>query len=88
MKATFIALSAAALIAAAPVSFARNVSSKTPEQQHQILKKHIRTTSGYTPWHATRAKNYPGASSYGPNEPKDWGLESSRQAGGGGGSGM
>ena len=91
MKATFIALSAAALIAAAPASFARNASSKTPDLQHQISKKHIRTTSTYTSRHATHAKNlkagYPAAFSYSPSEAKDWELESSRHAGGGG-SGM
>lgn len=92
MNTTIIALSAAALIAAAPAVFARNVSSKAPHKHHQVSKQHPRGISGYyATWHPMHANGlktgYPGAFGYAPAEPKDYMLEGSRQAGGGGGGG-
>jgi hypothetical protein len=90
VKTAIITLSAVILIAAPPV-LAQNVSSKTPDRHHHVSKKHPRLVSGYAPSHTMRAKGlktgYPGAFGYAPSEPKDWALESSRQAGGGGGGG-
>jgi len=91
VKRTMIAFSAAALIATAPAVLARNVSSKSPEAHHHLSRKHPRAISGYASWHALPANRlrsgYPGAFGYAPSEPKDYTLESSRQAGGGGGGG-
>jgi hypothetical protein len=91
VKTTMIALSAAALIAAAPAVLAQNVSSKTPDQQHKVFKKRPQVVTGYAPSHAVHAKGpktgYPGASSYLPGPPKDYTYDNSRQAGGGGGGG-
>jgi hypothetical protein len=91
MMTRIIALSAAALIAAAPGAVARNLSGQTPDQQHQLSRKHVRTISGHAPRHATRVTTlktgYPRAFGYVPGVPKDWSLESARQAGGGGGGG-
>ena len=56
MKTTIIALSAAALIAAAPGVLAQNVSSKTPDQQHKVTKKRPQVFSGYAPWRVVHAK--------------------------------
>jgi hypothetical protein len=88
---TIIALSAAALIAAAPVVLAKNVSSKTLSQQHIVFKKRPQVVTGYAPWlvvHATGAKTgYSGASSYPPSGPKDYTYDNSRNGGGGGGGG-
>jgi hypothetical protein len=90
MKA-MIALSAAVLIATAPVTLAQHVSSKAPNQRHHIAKKHPQVVSGYAPSFPTYPSGwrtgYPGTFGYAPNEPKDRALESSRQAGGGGGGG-
>jgi len=91
-----IALSAAALIAAAPALLAQGVPSKTPGLQHKVSKKHHPDVSGYAPVHGMQAKGskkgYPGAFGYAPGEPSGLqrDIESSRQAGdgGGGGSGM
>ena len=74
MKKVIIALSAAALMAAAPVAFARGVSSTTPG--HQMHKKGSvaghRGASGYTPGHQMQAKGskmgHPGASGYAPGQ--------------------
>jgi hypothetical protein len=92
MKTAIIALSAVALIAAAPAVLAQNVSSKTRDHRHQVFKKHPQGVSGYAPWrvmHANGVKTgYPGASGYTPSAPKDYTYENSRNAGGGGGSGM
>jgi hypothetical protein len=91
VKTTIIALSAAILIAAAPAVLAKNVSSKTPDQQHHASKNHPRVVSGNAPRHAMHAKGlktgYPGAFGYAPSEPKDYIYENSRNAGGGGGGG-
>ena len=93
MKTTIIALSAAALIAAAPTVLARGVPSKTPGLQHQVSKRHHPGVSGYAPLREMQAKdskkNYPGAFGYAPGAPNGLNrdLEASRQAGGGGGGG-
>lgn len=89
MKATMIAFSAAALIAAAPAVLARSMSSKAPHQHHQVSEKHVRSIPGHATRHAMPAKGLktssPEASGYArPSEPKDHALENSRQAGGGG----
>jgi hypothetical protein len=90
MKTAIIALSAAALIAAAPAVLAQGVPGKTPGLQHKVSKKHHPGVSGYAPLRETRAKGsktgYPGASSYAPSEHSDF-LESVRRGGGGGGGG-
>ena len=91
MKTAIIALSAAALIAAAPAVFAQNVSSRTPAQHHKIFKKRPAVVSGYAPWRVVHAKGvktgYPGAFGYAPSAPKDYTYELSRIGGGGGGGG-
>ena len=91
MKTAIIALSAAVLIADAAAVLAQNVSSKTPDQHHQVYRKHPRLISGYAR-QQMRAKDlkaaHPSAFGYAPNNPKDYTLENSRQAGGGGGGGM
>ncbi|WP_024518893.1 hypothetical protein [Bradyrhizobium sp. Tv2a-2] len=91
MKSTILALSAAALIAAAPAVLAQNVSSKTPDRHHKVLKKHPTIVSGYAPWRVVHARDvktgYPGAFGYAPSAPKDYTYDNSRQAGGGGGGG-
>lgn len=90
MKTTIIALSAAALIAAAPAVLAQGVSSKT-HLLHKLSKKHHTGISGYAPLHEVQAKGsnkgYPGAFGYAPDGPVDRDIEASRQAGGGGGGG-
>jgi hypothetical protein len=93
VKTTIIALSAAALIAAAPAVLAQGVPSKTPGLQHKVSKKHHPGISGYAPLRGMQAKGsrkgYPGAFGYAPGEPSGLGrdIESSRQGGGGGGGG-
>ena len=93
MKTTIIALSAAALIAAAPAVLARGVPGKTPGLQHKVSKKHHLGVSGYAPLREMQAKGskkgYPGAFGYAPGESTGLNrdLEASRQAGGGGGGG-
>jgi hypothetical protein len=92
MKTMVIALSAAALIAAAPAALAQGVPGKTPGLQHKVSKKRHPGVSGYAPLREMQAKGsktgYPGASSYAPDD-RDRFLESVRQGGGGGGgSGM
>ena len=90
MKTTIIALSAAALIAAAPAVLARGVPGKTPGLQHKVSKKHHLGVSGYAPLREMQAKGSktgdPGASSYAPDERSRF-LDSVRQGGGGGGGG-
>ncbi len=94
MKTTIIALSAAALITAAPAAFAQGVPGKTPSLQHKVSKKHHPGVSGYAPLHEMQVraskKGYPGAFGYAPGEPGglDKETELSRKAGGGGGGGM
>ena len=89
MKTTIVALSAAALIAAAPAALVQNVSSRTPDQHHKVFKKRPQGVSGYAPWrvvHATGVKmGYPGAFGYAPTVPRGYTYENSRNAGGGGG---
>lgn len=93
MKTTIIALSVAALIAAAPAVLAQGVPGKTPGLQHKVSKKHHTGVSGYAPLREMQAKGskkgYPGAFGYAPAQPSgvDRDLEMSRQAGGGGGGG-
>ena len=91
MKTTIIALSAAALIAAAPAVLAQGVPGKTPGLQHKVSKKHHPGISGHAQLRGMQAKGskkgYPGAFGYAPGEPSGLNreLEASRQAGGGGG---
>ncbi len=89
MKTTIIALSAAALIAAAPAVLAQGVTSKAPGL-HKVSKKHHSRVSGYAALRAMQAKGSktgdPGASSYAPDERSRF-LDSVRQGGGGGGGG-
>ena len=93
MRTTIIALSAAALIAAAPAALAQGVPGKTPGLQHKVSKKlHHPGASGYAQMREMQAKGsktgYPGVSDYAPDERSRF-LESVRQGGGGGGgSGM
>ena len=93
MKTTIIALSAAALIAAALAVPAHGVPSKIAGQQHKVSKKHHPGVSGYAPLREIQAKGskkgYPGAFGRAPGEPSglDRHLEMSGQAGGGGGGG-
>ena len=91
MKTAIIALSAAALIAAAPTVYARDASTKTPRVHYTVSMKRPQVVSGYAPWrvmHANGAKTgYPGAYGYAPGAPKDYTYENSRNAGGGGGGG-
>ena len=89
MKTTIVALSAAALIAAAPDVFAQGVSSKSPGPQHKVSKKHHPGVSGYAPpreMHANGSKKgYPQNFGYTPNEVLDRETEITRKAGGGSG---
>ena len=92
MKTTIIALSAAALIAAAPAVFAQGASNKTPghEMQHKVSKKHHAGVSGYAPGRQMQVspkRGYPGAFGYAPAAPTDYYSTGSSQAGGGGGGG-
>jgi hypothetical protein len=91
VKTMIIALSAAALIAAAPAVFAQGVPGKTPGVQHKVSKKHHLGVSGYAPQRETQAKalkkGYPESYGYAPGE-VDKETEITRKAGGGGGSGM
>lgn len=90
MKTAIIALSAAALVAAAPAALAQAVPGKIPDQQHKVSRKHHLGVSGHAALREMPArgskKGYPGAFGYAPNEPAgiDRDLEMSRQAGGGG----
>jgi hypothetical protein len=92
MKTTIIALSAAALIAAAPTVSAQGSPSKTPSLQHNVSKRHHRGASRYAPLQEMQAKDAtkgsPGAFGYTPDERSSF-LDSVRRGGGsGGGSGM
>jgi hypothetical protein len=88
VKTTIIALSAAALIAAAPDVPAEGGSGSTPGAHHAVAKKHH--VCGYARPREMQAKgagtSYPGAFGDAPGEPKgylDRDLEvSGRQAGG------
>ena len=89
MKTTIVALSAAALIAAAPAVFAQGVSSKSPGLQHKVSKKHHPGVFGYTSLHEMQAKGskkgYPQTFGYSPGEVLDRETEITRKAGGGSG---
>lgn len=49
MKTTIVILSAAVLIAAAPVVLAQGLPSRTSGLQHKAANKHHRGVSGYAP---------------------------------------
>jgi hypothetical protein len=83
VKITIIALSAAALIAAAPACLAQGVSGKTAGQQHKVSKKVHPGVSNSAPLRAMRAKG--SAKQLGEPVALDRETEMSRQAGGGGG---
>ena len=91
MKTTIIALSAAALIAAAPAVLAQGVPGKTPSLQHKVSKKNHSSVAVYAPLREMQTKGsknvYPRAFGYARGEVLDRETEMSRQAGGGGGGG-
>jgi hypothetical protein len=95
MKTMIIAVSAAALIAAAPAVLAQGVPSKSsPALHHNVSKKHHGGVSRYAPLHEMQAKGstkgYAGAFGYAPGEPRGYferNFETLRQVGGGGGGG-
>jgi hypothetical protein len=70
MKTVIIALSAAALVAAAPAVLAAGVSSNTPG--HEISKKVHHGAASHAPRHEKQAKGAttgsPGASGYAPGQ--------------------
>ena len=70
MKTTIIALSAAALIAAAPAVLAQGVPSKTPSLQHKVSKKNHSSVAVYAPLREMQTKGsknvYPRAFGYAP----------------------
>jgi hypothetical protein len=74
MRLAIITLSAAAILASAPVAFAQGVSSKTPghEMQEKGSKKGDPGASGYAPGQEMQAKGSkkgePGASGYAPGQ--------------------
>ena len=92
MKTTIIALSAAALIAAAPAVLAQSIPGNAPGLQHKVSKTHHARVAGDARPREMQArgvwKGYPGAFGYargGPSSYLDRDLEvSGRQAGGGG----
>ena len=89
MKTTIIALSAAALVAAAPAAAAQGVLSKTPALQHKVSQKHHPGVFGYAPLREMQARGLKkgdrGAFGYAPEPGRsDRDLEASKQAGGGG----
>ena len=97
MKTRIIALSAAVLIAAAPAVFAKNVSSKTPNVQHKVSRKHHPGVTNYALRREMQVKGrtmgYPGAFGYAPGAPPvvrdmtDISPYGGGGAGGGGGGG-
>jgi hypothetical protein len=94
VKTTIIALSAAALIAAAPAVLAQGAPGKSPSLQHKVTKKHHPGVSGYASLREMQAKGskkgYAGAFGYAPREPRsflDGDFEALKQVGGGGGGG-
>jgi predicted Zn-dependent protease len=93
VKTTIIALSAAALIAAAPAVPAQGASRRTPGPQHEVSSKH--QVSGHARPRETQAKGAGkgslGAFGYAPGQHSgflDRDLEVSGRQAGGGGSGM
>jgi hypothetical protein len=91
VKRTIIALSAAALIAAAPAVLAQGIPRKMPGPQHEVSKKYHSGVSVYAPLREMQAKGsknfYPRGFGYAHGEVLDRETEMSRQAGGGGGGG-
>jgi hypothetical protein len=87
MKATIIALSASALITAAPAVPAQGIQSKTPALQHKVSKKHH--PGGYAPRRGGASQKLEEGLSWSfghaHDEPIDRDIAASRQAGGGGG---
>jgi hypothetical protein len=85
------ALSAAALIAAAPAVLAQGVPSNKPSLQHKVSKKNHSSVAVYAPLREMQTKGsknvYPRAFGYARGEVLDRETEMSRQAGGGGGGG-
>ena len=92
MKTIIIAVSAAVLIAAAPIAVAQSASATTPAQQHKISARHHSALTGH-PYErgmpAARARaSHPNAFGYAaPQSHLAPEIEASRQAGGGGGGG-
>ena len=88
MKTTIIALSAAALIAAAPAVFAQGVPSKAPGLPHEVSKKHHLGVPRSAPRRQMQAKGlkqgYPRTFGYAHGEVLDRDTAMSRQAGGSG----
>src|SRR6266702_3093230 len=87
MKTAIIAVSAAALIAAAPAVPAQGVPSKTPGLQNKVSKKHHASVSGHAPLYEMQAKDSNkgsknGALGYVPDDRSGF-LESVRRGGGG-----
>jgi hypothetical protein len=74
MRIAIVALSAAAIVASAPIAFAQGVSSKTPghEMQDRGSKKGSPGASGYAPGQEMQARGSkrgePGASGYAPGQ--------------------
>jgi len=91
MKTTMIAVSAAALVCAAPAVAGRDGSSTAPATQHQVAKKHHAGVTHHARRHGVQASGpgYPGAYGYAPAAPgvSDQDFVRSRQFGGGGGGG-
>jgi hypothetical protein len=91
MRTAIIALSTAALMAAAPAVFGQG--SKPPSVQHNVFKKRHPGVSGYAPRREMQAKVSKkgdlGAFGYAPREPSGSSTDfiRSRQFGGGGGGG-
>jgi hypothetical protein len=94
MKTMIIALSTAALIAAAPAVVAQGAPSQTPSAHHKISKQRHPGLSGYAVRREMEAtawrRGYPGAFGYAPAEPsgphRDM-TDISPYAGGGAGGG-
>jgi hypothetical protein len=88
VRTTIIALSVAALIAAAPSAFAQGVPGKAPGLQHKVSKKHHPAASRRAPLREPQARGskagYPRAFGYAPGGVLDRETEITRKAGGGG----
>lgn len=91
MKTAIIALSAAALMSAAPAVAAQDVPSMTSGVQHHVAKRHQAGVAHHARRQVMQARGagYPGAFGYAPAAPSvsDQDFIRSRQFGGGGGGG-
>jgi hypothetical protein len=91
VKTAIIALSAAALVSAAPAVAVQDVSGKSPGAQHHVAKKRHVGVAQDARRHMIQAKGlgYPRAFGYAPAAPdvSDQDFVRSRQFGGGGGGG-